>query len=86
MRQKMVSVGDDFWIENAQGQKVFKVDGKALRARQTLVLEDVHGKQLAQIQERKVNVKDRMEIEGPHGENIASVKKAMITPVAIATR
>ena len=31
MRQKMVSIGDDFWIENDHGQKVFKVDGKALR-------------------------------------------------------
>ncbi len=81
MRQKMVTIGDDFWIENEQGQRVFKVDGKALRARQTLVLEDVHGNQLAMIQERKVNVKDRMEIDGPRGENLASVKKAMITPV-----
>ena len=30
MRQKMVAIGDDFWIENDNGQKVFKVDGKAL--------------------------------------------------------
>jgi uncharacterized protein YxjI len=30
MRQKMVAIGDDFWIENEHGQKVFKVDDKAL--------------------------------------------------------
>jgi len=30
MREKMVSIGDDFWIENGAGQRVFKVDGKAL--------------------------------------------------------
>ena len=29
MRQKMVTIGNDFWIENDQGQKVFKIDGKA---------------------------------------------------------
>ena len=81
MRQKMVSIGDDFWIENEQGQKVFKVDGKALRVRQTLVFEDAHGTELAKIQERKLRVKDSMEIEGPHGENLATVKKAMVTPV-----
>ena len=81
MRQKMVSIGDDFWIENEQGQKVFKVDGKALRVRQTLVFEDAHGNELAQIQERKLRVKDSMEIEGPQGENLATVKKAMLTPV-----
>ena len=81
MREKMVSIGDDFWIQNEQGQKVFKVDGKALCVRQTLVFEDAHGNNLAQIQERKLRVKDSMEIEGPQGENLATVKKAMVTPV-----
>ena len=36
MREKLLSIGDDFWIEDDGGQKVFKVDGKALRARKTL--------------------------------------------------
>ena len=81
MRQKMVSIGDDFWIENDHGQKAFKVDGKALRVRQTLVFEDAHGNELAKIQERKLRVKDTMEVEGPSGENLATVKKAIISPV-----
>jgi len=81
MRQKMVSIGDDFWIENDKGQKVFKVDGKALRVRQTLIIEDAHGTELAKIQERMLRVKDSMEIEGPHGEKLAMVKKALITPI-----
>lgn len=81
MREKMVSIGDDFWIENEQGQRVFKVDGKALRVRDTLVFEDSHGHELAKIQERMLRVKDTMEIEGPHGENLATVKKAIISPV-----
>ena len=81
MRQKMVAIGNDFWIENEQGQKVFKVDGKALRVRQTLLFEDAHGNEMAKIQERKLRVKDSMEIEGPGGENLATVKKALITPV-----
>jgi uncharacterized protein YxjI len=81
MREKMVSIGDDFWIENDRGQRAFKVDGKAMRVRQTLVFEDAHGKELAKVQERKLRIKDSMEIEGPHGENLATVKKAMVTPV-----
>ena len=81
MRQKMAAIGDDFWIENDSGQKVFKVDGKALRVRQTLVFEDAHGTELARIQERMLRVKDSMEIEGPGGEQIAMVKKALVTPV-----
>ena len=81
MRQKMVTIGDDFWIENDKGQKVFKVDGKALRVRQTLIFEDAQGKELCKIQEKMMRVKDSMEIEGPGGDKIAMVKKAMITPV-----
>jgi uncharacterized protein YxjI len=60
---------------------VFKIDGKALRVRQTLVFEDAHGKELCKIQERMLRVKDSMEIEGPGGERVAMVKKALITPV-----
>jgi uncharacterized protein YxjI len=81
MRQKMVSIGDDFWIENGAGQKVFKVDGKALRIRDTLKFEDARGNELAKIQEKKLRVKDSMKVEGPNGEQLAMVKKALISPV-----
>jgi uncharacterized protein YxjI len=81
MREKLVSIGDDFWIENEAGQKVFKVDGKALRIRDTLKFEDTHGNEVAKIQERKLRVKDSMKVEGPNGEELAMVKKALISPI-----
>jgi uncharacterized protein YxjI len=81
MRQKMVAIGDDFYIENQADQRVFKVDGKALRVRKTLVLEDMGGNELCKIQERMMRVKDSMEIEGPGGDRIAMVKKALISPI-----
>lgn len=81
MREKMVSIGDDFWIENEQGQKVFKVDGKALRVRQTLNFNDAHGQTIYQIQERKLRVKDSMEVEDANGNRVAMVKKALISPI-----
>ena len=81
MRQKLVSIGDDFWIENERGERVYKVDGKALRLRQTLLFESPQGQELAKIQEKMVRVRDTMEIEGPNGETLATVKKALITPL-----
>ena len=81
MREKLVSIGDDFWIENAQGQKTYKVDGKALRVRDTLKFKDRSGNVLAQIQERKLRVKDSMEVEDANGKQIAMVKKALISPI-----
>ena len=44
MVEKLVSIGDDFFIENDLGQRAFKVDGKALRLRDTLILSR-HGRQ-----------------------------------------
>jgi len=81
IRQKLISIGDDFWIENEKGQKVFKVDGKALRLRKTLVFEDAKGRKLCQIQERLLAIKDTMVIEGAGGKDIATVKKALIAPL-----
>lgn len=81
IRQKLVSIGDDFWIENQDGQRIFKVDGKALRLRKTLVFEDVHGNKLAQIQERWLPIKETMAIEDANGNQMATVKKALIAPL-----
>ena len=81
MREKLVSIGDDSWIEDEQGDRVYKVDGKALRIRKTIIFEDVDGRELCKIQERMLRVRDSMEIEGPDGNRIALVHKAMITPL-----
>ncbi len=81
VRSKMLSIGDDFWIENGDGDRVYKVDGKALRVRKTLVFEDAHGRELCKVKERVLRVKDSMSVEGPDGERMALIKKAMITPL-----
>lgn len=81
IRQNLFSIGDDFWIENEEGDKVYKVDGKVLRIRKTLVFEDAKGKKLAQIQERLLTIKDTMVIEDANGKDIATVKKALLTPL-----
>jgi uncharacterized protein YxjI len=81
MREKMASIGDDFWIENDHGEKVYKVDGKAVRVRNTLIFQDRSGRELAKIQERMLHIKDSMEVEGPGGGHMAMVKKALIAPL-----
>ncbi|MEA1902349.1 MAG: LURP-one-related family protein [Actinomycetota bacterium] len=81
MREKMVSIGDDFWIENDQGERAFKVNGKALRVRDTLIFETPDGQELAKIQKRVARIKETMKVEGPDGSTLATIKKAMITPL-----
>src|SRR3954452_7645073 len=77
MRQKLLSIGDDFWIENDRGERAYKVDGKAFRLRKTFVLEDTSGGEVARIQERKLSIRDKIAIERD-GDTAATVHKALV--------
>jgi uncharacterized protein YxjI len=77
MREKLLSIGDDYWIEDDDGNRAFHVDGKALRVRQTFVIEDADGNEVAKVQERKLSVRDKMEIERGN-DSLATVKKALV--------
>jgi uncharacterized protein YxjI len=81
IRQKLMSIGDDFWIENQEGERVFKVDGKALRLRKTLIFEDLKGNKLAKIQERLLSIKNTMAVEDADGNQMAVIKKGLIAPL-----
>ena len=81
MKQKLVSIGQDSYIEDQNGKRAFHVDGKALRVRDTLLFKDMQGQTLAKIQEKRLRVKDSMKIEDDDGNTLAMVKKAIISPV-----
>jgi uncharacterized protein YxjI len=76
MRERLLDIGDDYWIESDEGERAFKVNGKALRVRDTFVIESPQGHELAKIQERKVRVRDTMTIQ--LGDRKAVVKKALV--------
>jgi uncharacterized protein YxjI len=77
MREKLLSIGDDYWIENDRGERAYKVNGKALRVRQTFVIEDTSGEEVARIQERKLTIRDKVAIER-QGDRAATVRKALV--------
>ena len=77
MREKLLSIGDDYWIEDEQGERAYKVDGKALRIRDTFVLEDRDGNEVAKIQEKKLRIRGTMEIERG-GDTVATIHKALV--------
>ncbi len=81
MREKMMSIGDDYWIEDEDGNKAFKVDGKAMSIRDTWVLEDANGREVATIREKKLSIRDKIKIEitGTDGQKQeAQVKKGIV--------
>jgi uncharacterized protein YxjI len=80
MREKLFAIGEDFWIQNEAGERAFKVDGKALRARDTFILKDASGDDLFKAQKKALHVRDTMKVER-NGDTVATIKKALITPL-----
>jgi uncharacterized protein YxjI len=80
MRERMFSIGEDFWIENEAGERAFLVDGKALRLRQTFELKGPGGEILAVIRKKVLSIRDTMVVERD-GDTVAKVHKKLFSPL-----
>lgn len=78
LQRRLFSIGEDFWIENEQGEQVYKVDGKAFSLRETFVLEDPNGSELLTIESKLLAVRPTMKILR-QGELLATVTKKLLT-------
>ncbi|QEU93047.1 LURP-one-related/scramblase family protein [Streptomyces kanamyceticus] len=78
VRDRMLGIGDDYWIEDDQGRKVFFVDGKAMRLRDTFELKDMQGRVLIDIHAKLLALRDTMVIER-EGEPLARVKRKRLS-------
>src|SRR5213082_1997175 len=77
MQEKLISIGDDAWIEDDHGDRLYKVDGKGPRVRDTFVLKDRDGNEVATIQGKKLRARDTMKVECD-GRTLATVHKALV--------
>jgi uncharacterized protein YxjI len=79
MRQQLVSIGEGFDIADEHGNPVYRVDGKALRLRETFVIEDLQGREVATIREKKLALRESMDVLRG-GAKIATIRKARFAP------
>ena len=80
VREKLFSIGDDFWITGERGDKAFLVDGKVVRLRQTLEIQDPGRRVLVTVRKKLIAMHESMEIE-EDGVLAATVRKALISPL-----
>ncbi|MFE0099337.1 LURP-one-related/scramblase family protein [Streptomyces sp. NPDC059009] len=78
VRDRLLGIGDDYWIEDDRGRKVFFVDGKAMRLRETFELKDMQGRILVEIKAKLLALRDTMVIERD-GEALAKVKRKRLS-------
>ncbi len=80
MKEKLLSIGDDFWIETEGGRKAFKVNGKLVAVRDKLSFEDDRGHELAFIRSQFFSVRDRVGIERIGGRS-AQLRRDLVNIV-----
>jgi uncharacterized protein YxjI len=78
VRDRILGFGEDYWIEDQHGTKVFLVDGKAMRLRDTFQLKDPHGRVLIDIHQKMFALRDTMVIERD-GEQLAKIKRKRLS-------
>lgn len=80
IRKKLIALGDDFWVEDEAGERVFHIDGKVMRLRDTFVVETADGEELLRIKEQRLKLRKTFAIER-QGEELATVAKALVSPL-----
>jgi uncharacterized protein YxjI len=80
VREKLFSIGDDFWITDEAGDKAFLVDGKVLRLRQTLEIQSPDGRVLVTVRKKLIAMHESMQIE-EDGVLAATVRRALVSPL-----
>jgi uncharacterized protein YxjI len=78
VRDRLLGIGDDYWIEDEHGAKVFLVDGKAMRLRDTFELKDTRGRVLIDIHQKMFALRDTMVIERA-GEPLATIRRKRLS-------
>ncbi|AMW11721.1 hypothetical protein A4E84_20810 [Streptomyces qaidamensis] len=75
---RLLGFGDDYWIEDDHGGKVFLVDGKALRLRDTWELKDTQGRVLVDIHQKMLALRDTMVLQRS-GEPLATIRRKRLS-------
>lgn len=78
VRDRLLGFGDDYWIEDQHGNKVFLVDGKAMRLRDTFELKDTQGRVLVDIHRKMFALRDTMVIERA-GDTLATIRRKRLS-------
>jgi uncharacterized protein YxjI len=80
IKKQVIALGDDFWVQDEDGERRYRIDGKAFRLRKTFVIETVDGEEVAKVQERKLAIHKTMVIERG-GQELGTVRKALVSPL-----
>ena len=78
MKQKLISFGDDFSIQDSEGRAVLYVDGKVLSFGDKLIFKDRQGQEVARVEQKLLSIGPTWEVYRD-GRQVATVKKSLFS-------
>jgi uncharacterized protein YxjI len=81
MRQRIFALGQDFNINNAAGQPVFRIHGKVRLIKESLTFTDMQDRVLYKLDEKVIRIRESFDILRPDGQLAAKVHNAIIDPL-----
>ena len=79
MRQRVLSLGQDYWVTDEDGNRAFLIDGRVLAFRRTFELKGPGGEVYAVARKKMLALRDTMVIR-IGGAHAATVRKKLFSP------
>lgn len=79
IRERLFRLGEDSDITDEYGRPVYRVDGKVLSLRNTVVVRDMAGAEVAKVERHLIALRPTYGISR-YGEELAEVRKKLISP------
>lgn len=76
---QLVAVGEDFYVQTDDGKRAYKINGNAIRTRDTLRFEDLSGRMLCEFRPRLAGVRDAIFVTGASGERLVTVRRQQVS-------
>ncbi|MGF6885281.1 uncharacterized protein YxjI [Nocardia sp. GAS34] len=80
MRQRVLSLGQDYWVTDESGNRAFLIDGRVLALRRTFELKGPGGEVYAVARKKALALRDTMTVR-IGGSHAATVRKKLFSPV-----
>jgi uncharacterized protein YxjI len=78
VRAQLFAFGDDFYVENGNGERVCWIDGKALSIAKTLLFKDMQGDVKYRLEQKLLAARKTMTVYHADGSEAATIQKGLL--------
>ncbi len=78
VRAQLFALGDDSFVENENGARVYWIDGKALSVGKTLRFKDLQGNIKYRLEQKLLRARKTMTVYNTEGSEVATIQKGLL--------